>query len=516
MKSSSTEAAVLAVTILSTGMVYLDQTALNVAIPSIQIALNADVAGFQWIINIYILALSVLLMIGGALGDRYGRVRMVIAGTVLFVAASVLCGLAPSLEVLIFARGLQGVGGALLVPGGLAIINATVPPERRGRALGVWGTFSPLVVMLGPLVGGFLTTVISWRAIFFINVPLGLLACWLAWRSVPESRDDTATGPLDWPGVLTLMLGLGGLLYGIIEGPDLGWAHPLVLAGLLAGAAMLALFILIELRAPAPLMPLHLFRNRVFTGINVVTLVHYFALGSVFFFLTLNFQQAQGYSPFIAGLAQLPIPFCLFLMSRYAGNLTDRSGPQRVMPLGIALASLAFLVLTLPGVGANYWLTFLPGELLFGIGNGLTFVPLTAIALGALPARYSGVASGLNNAVARIAQMLAVAVFGLIMTGTFRAALLERTSSLPLPAEARVQLAAEARNLGATHPPASLDSATAQAVSAAVRESFVVAFRQILLVSFFVAVTGLVLYFVFIGFRPLPSQFRETAPAAVE
>jgi MFS family permease len=380
----------------------------------------------------------------------------------------------------------------------------------------VWGTFSPLVVMLGPLVGGFLTTAISWRAIFFINVPLGLLACWLAWRSVPESRDETATGPLDWPGVLTLMLGLGGLLYGLIEGPELGWTQPLVLTGLIGGALMLALFVFIEQRAPVPLMPLHLFRIRAFTGINLVTLVHYFALGSVFFFLTLNFQQAQGYSPFIAGLAQLPIPFCLFLMSRFAGGLTDRSGPQRVMPLGIALASLAFLVLTVPGVGANYWLTFLPGELMFGIGNGLTFVPLTAIALGALPARYSGVASGLNNAVARIAQMLAVAVFGLIMATVFRASLLEQTSAQPLPAEARAQLAAEARNLGATRPPASLDAAAAQAVTVAVRESFVVAFRQILLISFGVAVTGLFLFWLFVGFKPIASPAKEATPAIVE
>lgn len=497
-------------------MVYLDQTALNVAIPSIQHALNADVAGFQWIINLYILTQSVLLMIGGALGDRYGRARMLIVGTLIFVAASVLCGLAGSLEMLIVARGLQGVGGALLIPGGLAIINATVAPGQRGRVLGVWGTFSPLVIMLGPLVGGWLTTAFSWRAIFFINVPIGFLAVFLAARFVPESRDEQATGPLDWPGVLTLMFGLAGMLYGLIEGSQLGWSHPLVAGGLGGGALMLALFVLIERRSPAPLMPLHLFRNRAFSGINLMTLLHYTGLSSIFFFLTLNFQQAQGLSAFVAGLAQLPIPLCLFLVSRQAGRLTDRVGPLRVMTTGALLASGALLLLTLPGVGANYWLQFLPAELLFGLGNGLTFVPLTAIALGSLPSRYSGIASGLNNAVARVAQMLAVAVFGMVMLSTFRASLAGRVAALPLAEDARAQLLADARNLGATEPPAGLPPEVAAAVAAAIRSAFVEGFRQILVIAFVLVLAGLAVLYVFVGFRAARVSSPEPAPASLE
>lgn len=513
----NTESAVLAVTILSTGMVYLDQSALNVAIPHIQTALNADVAGFQWIVNIYILTLSVLLMIGGALGDRYGRVRMLILGTLIFTAASVLCGVANSLEMLIAARALQGIGGALLVPGGLAIINATVPAERRGQALGVWGTFSPLIVMLGPLVGGWLTDAISWRAIFFINIPLGLLACWLAWRFVPESRDETATGPLDWPGVLTLMLGLGALLFGLIEGPQLGWTNTLVLGSIFAGLLSLAAFIFIELRSASPLMPLHLFRNRAFSGINALTLLHYFGLSSIFFFLTLNFQQVQGYGAFEAGLHQLPIPFCLFLMSRFAGRLTDRIGPQRVMTFGILLASLGFLVMLIPGAGANYWLTFFPGQLLFGIGNGLTFVPLTSIALGSLPARYSGIASGLNNAVSRVAQMLAVAIFGMIMLSTFHTSLIEQTQNIPMSADARTQLAEQASNLGATQAPASLPSGAAQAVQAAVKLAFVAGWRNIMLISFGLVLVGIATFYVFVGLRPAPTAPKpETTPLSLE
>ncbi|MBL8045112.1 MAG: MFS transporter [Anaerolineales bacterium] len=513
----NTETAVLTVTILSTGMVYLDQSALNVAIPHIQTALNADVAGFQWIVNIYILTLSVLLMIGGALGDRYGRVRMLILGTLIFTFASVLCGVANSLEMLIAARGLQGVGGALLVPGGLAIINATVPAQRRGQALGIWGTFSPLIVMLGPLVGGWLTDAISWRAIFFINIPLGLLACWLAWRYVPESRDETATGRLDWPGVLTLMLGLGALLFGLIEGPQLGWANALVFISILTGLLSLAAFVFIEARSPAPLMPLHLFRNRAFSGINALTLLHYFGLSSIFFFLTLNFQQVQGYGAFEAGLHQLPIPFCLFLMSRLAGRLTDRIGPQRVMTFGILLASLGFLVMLIPGADANYWLTFFPGQLLFGIGNGLTFVPLTSIALGSLPARYSGVASGLNNAVSRVAQMLAVAIFGMVMLSTFRTSLTEQTQNIPMSADARTQLAEQASNLGATQAPASLESGAAQAVQAAVKLAFVQGWRNIMLISFVLVLVGIATYYLFVGLRPAPTAPQpEATPLSLE
>lgn len=517
MKNISTETAVLAVTILSTGMIYLDQSALNVAIPQIQESLNADVAGFQWILNIYILTLSVLLLIGGALGDRYGRVRVLIIGTLVFTAASVLCGFAANLEMLIVARGLQGIGGALLVPGGLAIINATVSPEQRGRTLGIWGTFSPLVVMLGPLVGGWLTTTLSWRAIFFINVPLGLLACWLAWQKVPESRDETATGPLDWPGVLTLMLGLGALLYGLIEGPQLGWANALVLVSILIGIISLIAFVVIEARSPSPLMPLHLFRNRAFSGINALSLLHYLGLSSIFFFLTLNFQQVQGYTAFEAGLHQIPVPFCLFIMSRLAGRLTDRIGPQRVMTFGILLASTAFLVLLIPSVGDNYWVTFFPALLLFGIGNGLTFVPLTAIALGSLPARYSGVASGLNNAVSRIAQMLAVAIFGMVMLNTFRGSLMEQTQTLAMSADARTQLAAEANNLGATQAPATLDSGAAQAVQTAVKLAFVQGWRNILMISFVLVLAGLLSFYLFVGFRPMTATAKpEATPIRLE
>lgn len=263
-------------------------------------------------------------------------------------------------------------------------------------------------------------------------------------------------------------------------------------------------------------MPLHLFRNRAFSGINLMTLLHYTGLSSIFFFLTLNFQQAQGYSAFVAGLAQLPIPLCLFLVSRQAGWLTDRVGPLRVMTAGVLLAGGSFLLLTLPGVGANYWTGFLPAELLFGVGNGLTFVPLTAIALGSLPSRYSGIASGLNNAVARVAQMLAVAVFGMLMTATFRASLAERVDALVLDPGARARLFAEAGRLGATQPPPGLAPELTAAVAAAIRLAFVDGFRQILVIAFALVLAGLTALYAFVGFRAARVPSPRPAPASLE
>ncbi|MBI3362074.1 MAG: DHA2 family efflux MFS transporter permease subunit [Chloroflexi bacterium] len=497
-----TETMVLIVTILGTGMVYLDQTAITVALPRMQIALKADVGGLQWLIDIYILTLGVLLLIGGALGDRYGRVRVFIIGTVIFVGSSIICGAANSLGLLIAARAVQGVGGALLVPGGLAIVNATVAPERRGRTLGLWATFSPLITLSAPLLGGWFVDNVSWRAVFFLNVPLGAVALIVAARYVPESRDEHAPEQLDWPGVAALMVGLGGVLFGLIEGPHLGWNHPLVAVTLIAGALGLAAFVVVEWRSPAPLLPLGLFRNRTFTGINAMTTIHYLALSSIFFFLTLNFQQAQKYPAFIAGLAQMPISLTAVLLARPVGRLTDRIGPAPLMTAGVLLTCGAFLLFTWPGVGAMYWTTFLPATLLYGVGLGLTVVPLTAVALGSLPARYSGIASGFNHAVTRVGQMIAVAVFGAVMASAFRAGLIARTADLPLGASARTQLLAEARNLGATRPPSSLAPDLARATEAAIRLAFVDGFRQIMILSAVLALVGLVIMLVLVRYQP--------------
>ncbi len=476
------ETMVLLVTVLGTGMVYLDQTALTIALPAMQVAFKTDVGGLQWLVDIYILMLAVLLLIGGALGDRYGRVRVYIIGTIIFTLSSAVCGAATSIQLLIAARALQGVGGALLVPGGLAIINATVPTERRAHAIGLWGTFSPLLVLVGPVMGGWLVDTVSWRAIFFLNVPFGILTVFLAKHYIPENRDEHAHGPLDWPGIVTLMLGLGGILSGIIEGPSRGWADPVVIVAIAGGIAGLIAFIFIEQRSPAPIMPLHFFRILPFTGINLLTLVLYLALSGVFFFLVLNFQQAQGYSASDSGFAQLPASLMLMLLATPVGRLSHRFGPKPFIIAGIIVTGIGFLMFARLGLEANYWISFFPAVLVFGFGMGLFIVPLTAVALGVLPARFSGVSSGLNHAVTRLAQMLAVAVFGALLASSFREALIQRTADLPLDPTARVQLIAASRELGAMQPPASLSPKLAAAVRTAVRLALVDSSRMLMFV----------------------------------
>lgn len=495
------EKMVLVVTILGTGMVYLDQTAVNVALPALQNDLNADIGDLQWIVDIYILVLAVLLLIGGVLGDRYGRVRVFIIGMVIFLIGSLGSGAASSTNLLIAARAVQGVGGSLLVPGGLAILNATVAPERRGQMLGIWGTFSPLITISGPVVGGWLVDTISWRAVFLINLPLGLIAWYVAARYLPESRDEEATGSLDWAGVVTLMAGLGGLLFAIIEGSHLGWSSPLILATLIIGIGGLIAFIVVEAYGSNPLIPLHLFRNRSFSGINLMTLVLYIGLGAPFFFLTLNLQQIQGYSAAQAGLATLPIALSLFVLARLVGGMSDRIGPMPFLISGTLLITFSFFLYRLPLFPNSYWTSYFPALLLNGIGLGLLVVPLTVVALGSLPKRYSGIASGFNNAVSRVSQMLSIAVFGVLMTRTFTQSVLERVQDLGLSAEATAVLAANTRSLGETAVPHNLAPETAAAVNEAIRLAFIDGFRLIMLLSAVCAVVGLAFGVLLIRYR---------------
>lgn len=468
------------VTVLGSGMVYLDQTALTVALPTIQVAFHADVGGLQWLVDIYILMLACLLLIGGALGDRYGRVRVYVIGMALFTVASVICGATNSLEALIAARAFQGIGGALLVPGSLAILNATVEPARRGHAIGLWSSFAPLIALVGPVVGGALVDLLSWRVIFFINVPLGLAAGFLALRYIPENKDEHATGPLDWPGIVALIVGLGGLIYGLIEGPNLGWTRLSVMAATLVGLASLAAFIVIELRSAAPIMPLQFFLNRTFTGINLVTLVLYLALSGVFFFLVLNFQQAQGYSAAQSGLAQLPASLVLMALATPVGRLSPRVGARNLMLAGIITCGLAFLMFARLGLETNYWVSFFPAVLVFGLGLGLFVVPLTAVALTALPDRFSGVSSGVNNAATRLAQMLAVALFGAVLASGFHDALGSRLDAASVPPPLRDQLVASSRDLGAIQVPAALPADVQAAARLAIRLALIDASRTLM------------------------------------
>jgi EmrB/QacA subfamily drug resistance transporter len=400
---------VLVAAVLGSGVVSLDATVVNVALPTIGRKLDAGVEGLTWTVNGYALTLAALILLGGALGDRYGRRRTFIIGVIWFGTASLLCGVAPNLTVLIAARALQGVGGALLTPGSLAMISASFAGQDRGRAIGAWSGLGGLAGAAGPLVGGLLLD-LNWRLVFLINLPLTALVVVLALRHVPESLDDQAPRHLDLAGAAAGALGLAGLTYALTEAPGRGVGSPVVVAAAITGLAGMALFLTIERRGAHPLIPLDIFASRQFTAANLVTFALYAALGGVFLLLALTLQISVGMSPLVAGSALLPVTIIMLVLSARAGALAGRIGPRRPMTFGPVVVACGLLLMLRIGPGAGYLTHVLPAVIVFGLGLALTVAPLTAAVLGAASSRHAGVASGVNNAVARTAGLLAVAV----------------------------------------------------------------------------------------------------------
>ena len=404
---------VLFATVLGSSLAFIDATVVNIALPSIGRDLDADAAGLQWTINGYALSLASLILLGGSLGDRFGRKRMFVIGVGWFAAASLLCGVAPNVEALIAARVLQGIGGALLTPGALAILEASFVSEDRSRAIGAWSGLGGIGGALGPFLGGWLVEAANWRLIFLINVPLALAVLYVSARHVPESRNPAAAREIDVTGVLTGAAGLGGLTYGFTAWPMHGPGSAQVLVSLAVGVLGLAAFVLTERRSAHPMLPLSVFSSRPFTGANLVTFVVYAANGGVFFLVVLNLQVVAGFSPLASGIAMLPVTALMLLLSARAGMLGQRIGPRIPMTVGPIVCAVALVLLSLVGAGASYWTDVLPAVVIFGLGLSLLVAPLTATALGALDDRYAGIASGVNNAVARAAGLLAVAVLPL-------------------------------------------------------------------------------------------------------
>lgn len=472
--------------ILASSMAFIDSTALNLALPAIQRDLGASGAQLLWIVNAYAILLAALILVGGALGDRYGRRRSFMFGIMIFTAASLLCGLAPTTTFLIAARAVQGIGGALMVPGSLALISALFSDTERGKAIGTWSSLSTVTTIMGPVIGGLLASGGWWRGVFLINIPLALAALWALVRYVPESRDDGAARRLDVLGAALVTIALAALTYGAIEAPSRGLRDPLIVTMLIGSVVAFLGFVIVERRSSHPMIPLDMFQSPTFRGTNLMTLFLYAGLAAVGFFLPLNFVQVQGYNESIAGLTQLPVAACLFLMSRWTGALADRHGPRLLLTIGPVLAGLGFLLLAWPGLTGgprDYWTSYLPASLLMGLGMGTTVAPLTAAVMGSASAQHAGIASGINNAVARTANVLAVAILGAIALVSFNSDLQARSDPLDLPAEAQTALAAQAPNLGAAQPPDGLPQKTQADVTRAIDLAFVDTFRRIAVIA---------------------------------
>jgi EmrB/QacA subfamily drug resistance transporter len=402
----------LTVAVAGSGMAFLDGTVVNVALPDIGRDFDASTSALQWILNGYLLTLASLILLGGSLGDRYGRRRIFVLGVGVFTVASLLCAVAPSVEFLIGARLLQGIGGALLTPGSLAIIEASFRPTDRARAIGAWSGLSGVAAAVGPLLGGYLIGAISWRAIFLINLPIGILVAWAATERVPESRDPDASGRLDLRGAVLAALGLAGTTYALIEAPDQG-ASAAVLLTAIGGLLALLAFFASERRGPTPMLPLEIFSSRQFSAANAVTFVVYAALSGFFFLLVAFLQISMGYTPVEAGAASLPVTLLMLVFSARAGALAQRIGARIPLTVGPLVIAVGLLMLTGIGRGDSYATAVLPGIVVFGLGLTLVVAPVTATVLAAAETRYSGIASGVNNAVARVGGLLAVAVLPL-------------------------------------------------------------------------------------------------------
>lgn len=473
----------LAATILGSGMVFIDGTVVNVALPALQLAFHAGVAEVQWVVESYALLLAALLLVGGAAGDRYGRRRVFLIGVLLFGAASVWCGLATGIGQLILARAIQGIGGALLVPGSLAIISASFPEKERGRAIGTWSGYTAITAALGPVLGGFLVEHLSWRYAFLINIPLVLAVLALSWRHVPESRNPCAPERLDWLGAVLASAGLGLLVYALIASSSSGWGSGWVLGALLLAVVALAAFVLVELKSPAPMLPLGLFRSLDFSGANLLTLFLYGALGGGLFFFPLNLIQVQGYSVTAAGAALLPFTVIMFIFSRWTGGLVDRYGARLPLVVGPAIAAVGFALFAVPGVGGSYWSTFFPAVLVLGAGMTIAVAPLTTTVMNAVDASLAGAASGINNAVSRAAALLAIAVLGIVMSAAFNRDLERRLAASSLSATTQQAVYAQRSLLAAIPAPAAASAPQQAEVKAAVNGAFVSGFRWVMLLS---------------------------------
>ena len=480
---------VLAVTILASSIAYIDESVVNVALPAIETDLKTSVEIIQWLVNAYTLCLSAFLLVGGSAGDLFGRRRIFVVGIAIFAVMSVWCGLSPDIFQLLLARGIQGVGAALLIPCSLAIIGATFDEAERGKAIGTWAGFSAIAGAVGPLLGGWIVDHFTWRWIFLINPALALPTIWIALDKVPESRDMQAKGGLDWRGSLLALASLGSLAFGLMSAPVFGWSSPAVIGALLIGALLLVAFLWEEVRSPAPMLRLGLFRSRTFSAVNLLTLLLYAGLGGAFFFLPFALIQVGGFSAVLAGAAFLPFTIIMATLSRWGGGLLDRFGAKGPLIIGPAIAALGFALLAWPIGGRSYGAFLVPISIL-GFGMVIAVAPLTATVVDAVPTHETGVAAGINNAVASVANLMAVAVLGALALGLYDRGLDRHLAGTSLPSEVS-QAIGKAKGQFVVAPAlAKVEGNDRQLAESIIKDSLAKSIRSVILVCAALALAG--------------------------
>lgn len=503
---------VLVSTILGSCMSYIDATVIYIALPVVQQDLNATVVQAQWIVEAYVLFQAALILVGGTLGDRLGRRRVFAVGVVIFSIASALCGLATTPGFLIGARILQALGGALLGPSSLAIITAYFDDERRGAAFGAWSGASAIALALGPAVGGLIVQYASWHWLFFINVPVGILTVLVLFWKVPESRDEKAPSKLDWRGASLATLGLGMFVFGFIESANYGLGSPIVLGSIFLGAAVFALFIYTQRITENPLLPLDLFKSRTFSGANLITLLMYCAVSGVIFFLPFNLIQIQGYDIVMAGLGFLPFPLIVGALSGWAGGLVARYGSKLPLTIGPLVVAAGLVLFGQAGLGGSFWTTFFPAVIVLAFGMTLVIAPLTTTVMGAAPKRLSGTASGINTAVNSTANVLAVAILGVVALNVFISSVERRVDPAQFTPQALSEIRAETKNLANASAPANLPPAQRQEIDSVYDQAFVDAFQIVMYVCAGLVATASLVAQLFVDGKPKHTLTTEALP----
>jgi EmrB/QacA subfamily drug resistance transporter len=507
---------VMSACILASAMAFIDATALNVVLPSLQQSLQAKGTDLFWILNAYLLMLASFVLLGGSLGDKLGRRKVFMTGISVFILGSVACGFSTSVNMLIACRAAQGLGGALMIPGSLSIISASFSDKERGKAIGTWSAITTMVTIGGPILGGALADKGLWSFIFFINIPIGIASLLILWFKVQESRDEEANNTIDYPGALTTVVGLALITFGFLEIPSTGFRDWRVVMSLIAGVLLLTAFVFIERNSKHPLIPLQLFSNETFTGANLLTFFLYAGLGAGILFLTLNLVQVQRYTQLQAGLTLLPFTILMITVSRLSGTLTDKYGPRLLLITGPAVAGVGLLLLSFvkqTAGFAEYWSSFFPGILVFGLGMSFTVAPLTTTVMGSVPNHFSGTASGVNNAISRIAGVFANAIFGALAVLLFTIFLQKAIIDLPLSAQTRQAVMYQTVNLGDATVPQDTKSVSHALIEKQYKNGFIAAYAVIMRICASLAFLGALMSMIFIKNEGAKISDEETIAA---